>query len=66
MIKDSLRILKDFPILGTGNGTYQYIYAKYRTIYFFSKFPHSIFFQTLDELGILGGAAFIYMMVLLF
>ena len=66
MIKDSLRILKDYPVLGTGNGTYQYIYMKYRTIYFFSKFPHSIFFQTLDELGILGGAAFIYMMVLLF
>ncbi len=66
MIKDSLRILKDYPILGMGNGTYQYIYAKYRTIYFFSKFPHSIFFQTLDELGILGGTAFIYMMFLLF
>jgi len=66
MIRDSLKILKDYPVLGTGNGTYQYIYMKYRSIYSFSKFPHSIFFQTLDELGIFGGAAFIYMMVLLF
>lgn len=66
MLKDSLRILKDYPVLGTGNGTYQYVYAKYRTIYFFSKFPHSIFFQVLDELGILGGAAFIYMIFSLF
>jgi len=66
MIKDSLRILKDKPVLGTGNGTYQYVYAKYRTIYFFSKFPHSIFFQILDELGILGGAAFVYMIFSLF
>jgi len=66
MIKDSLRILKDKPVLGTGNGTYQYVYAKYRTIYFFSKFPHSIFFQILDELGIIGGAAFLYMIFSLF
>lgn len=66
MLKDSLRILKDYPILGTGNGTYQYVYAKYRTIYFFSKFPHSIFFQVLDELGVLGGAAFVYMIFNLF
>ncbi|MGB9693565.1 MAG: O-antigen ligase family protein, partial [Fervidobacterium sp.] len=66
MLKDSLRILKDYPVLGTGNGTYQYVYAKYRTIYFFSKFPHSIFFQVLDEIGILGGAAFIYVIFSLF
>ena len=66
MIKDSFRILKDKPVLGTGNGSYQYVYAKYRTIYFFSKFPHSIFFQILDELGILGGAAFLYMIFSLF
>jgi O-antigen ligase len=66
MIKDSLRILRDKPVLGTGNGSYQYVYAKYRTIYFFSKFPHSIFFQILDELGILGGAAFVYVIFSLF
>jgi O-antigen ligase len=66
MVKDSFHILKDKPVLGTGNGTYQYVYAKYRTIYFFSKFPHSIFFQILDELGILGGVAFVYMIFSLF
>lgn len=66
MLKDSLRILKDYPILGTGNGTYQYVYAKYRTVYFFSKFPHSIFFQVLDELGVLGAAAFVFMIFALF
>ena len=62
MIKDSFKILKAHPVLGTGNGTYQYVYAKYRSVYFFSRFPHSIFFQVLDELGIAGGAAFIYML----
>ncbi len=62
MIKDSLKILKEHPVFGTGNGTYQYVYAKYRSVYFFSRFPHSIFFQVLDELGLVGGAAFVYML----
>ncbi len=62
MLKDSLKILKAHPIFGTGNGTYQYVYMKYRSVYFFSKFPHSIFFQVLDELGIIGGIAFLYML----
>lgn len=66
MVKDSLNILKDYPVFGTGNGTYQYVYAKYRSIYFFSKFPHSIFFQVLDELGIAGAVAFVYMLFSLF
>jgi O-antigen ligase len=66
MIKDSLNILKAHPIFGIGNGTYQYVYAKYRSVYFFSKFPHSIFFQVLDEEGIVGGVAFIYMIGTLF
>ncbi len=66
MIKDSLNILKDYPIFGTGSGTYQYIYTKYRSIYFFSKFPHSIFFQILDEQGIVGGIVFLFLIGFLF
>jgi tetratricopeptide (TPR) repeat protein len=66
MLKDSLKILKDHPVFGTGNGTYQYVYMKYRSVYFFSKFPHSIFFQVLDELGLVGGAAFLYMLYKMF
>ena len=62
MLKDSLKILKEHPIFGTGNGTYQYVYMKYRSAYFFAKFPHSIFFQVLDETGIVGAAAFLYML----
>jgi O-Antigen ligase. len=29
MVKDAFKIVKDYPIFGTGLGTYQYIYAKY-------------------------------------
>ncbi len=65
MVKDSLKILKEHPLFGTGNGTFQYVYMKYRSAYYFSKFPHSIFFQVLDELGIVGGVSFVYLMFLL-
>ncbi|MBF0217419.1 MAG: O-antigen ligase family protein [Candidatus Omnitrophica bacterium] len=30
--KDSIGIMKDYPILGTGLGTFPYIYSKYRTL----------------------------------
>jgi len=66
MVKDAFKILKDYPIFGTGLGTYQYIYAKYRSIYFFSKFPHSILFQYLPEIGIVGAGIFIYLIISLF
>jgi len=66
MIKDAFKILRDYPIFGTGLGTYQYIYAKYRSIYFFSKFPHSILFQYLPEMGIVGAGIFIYLIISLF
>jgi len=66
MIKDAFKILRDYPVFGTGLGTYQYIYAKYRSIYFFSKFPHSILFQYLPEMGIVGAGIFIYLIISLF
>jgi O-antigen ligase/tetratricopeptide (TPR) repeat protein len=66
MIEDSLKILKARPIFGTGNGTYQYVYTIYRSIYFFSKFPHSILFQVLDETGIIGGIVLLYMIISMF
>jgi len=66
MIKDTLKILKDYPIFGTGLGTYQYIYFKYRSAFFFSKFPHSILFQYLPEIGIVGVGIFVYLIVSLF
>jgi O-antigen ligase len=30
--KDSVKIMKDYPLLGTGLGTFPYIYSKYRTL----------------------------------
>jgi len=50
----ALRIFKSHPIFGSGPGTYQFVYFKYRPTMIFSKFPHSSPFQILSEMGIVG------------
>ena len=59
MVRDSWAMLLHRPVLGTGAGTYQYVYTEFRSIPFYAKFPHSIVFEELVELGILGGTAFV-------
>jgi hypothetical protein len=59
MIRDSWAMLLRRPVLGTGAGTYQYVYTQFRSIPFYAKFPHSIVFEELVDMGILGGVAFL-------
>ena len=59
MIHDSWDIFLGRPVLGTGAGTYQYVYTQFRSIPFYAKFPHSIIFEELVDLGIIGGVAFL-------
>ena len=59
MIRDSWAMLLRRPVLGTGAGTYQYVYTQFRSIPFYAKFPHSILFEELVDMGILGGVAFL-------
>lgn len=54
LIYTALKIFKDHLFLGSGLGTYQFIYMKYRPTLFYSKFPHSTPFQFLSEGGIFG------------
>jgi hypothetical protein len=42
------------PLLGTGPGTFQYWWAKNGTIPGFVRNAHSLYFETLGELGIVG------------
>jgi len=54
--KDSLNIVKDFPILGSGLGTYENIFPKYKS---FSQqviylYTHNDYLQALTESGALG------------
>jgi O-antigen ligase len=62
MIRDAWHILSNRPVLGFGGGTYQYVYAQYRSILFYAKFPHSILFQVLTDMGVIGGAVFVAML----
>jgi O-antigen ligase len=54
--RDSLKMVKDFPLFGTGLGTFAHIYPKYKT--FLSDvtvmYPESDFLQVLVETGFLG------------
>jgi O-antigen ligase len=59
MIRDAWAMLLRRPVLGTGAGTYQYVYTQFRSIPFYAKFPHSIVFEELVDMGILGGIAFL-------
>lgn len=59
----SFNIFKDFPIFGTGFGTYQYIYMKYRPNLTYSKFPHSIPLQILSETGIIGFIVYVIFII---
>jgi len=59
MIHDAWAMLLHRPVLGTGAGTYQYVYTQFRSIPFYAKFPHSIVFQELVDMGFVGGIAFL-------
>jgi len=54
--KGTIKIIKDFPFLGTGFGTFVHIFPKYRlpeTKVFFS-YAHNDFLELLSEGGVLG------------
>jgi len=59
MIRDSWAMLLHRPVLGTGAGTYQYVYTQFRSIPFYAKFPHSIVLEELVDMGFVGGIAFL-------
>jgi len=63
--KDSLRIVKDFPLTGTGIGTYEHIYPKYKTITTQEKWEHAHndFIEVAVEMGIAGMLPVLYLIV---
>jgi hypothetical protein len=44
------------PLQGTGAGTFQYWWARNGTIYGFTAYAHSLYFESLGETGIVGAA----------
>ncbi|MFN3966719.1 MAG: O-antigen ligase family protein [Endomicrobiia bacterium] len=47
-------IIKENPVTGTGLGTFEYVYPKYRISKLGSMFAHSSFLQFTSETGIIG------------
>ena len=52
--KDSLKVVKDYPVIGAGGGAWSVLYEKYQNNPYISNQAHNYFLQLLDETGILG------------
>lgn len=53
---DTLNMFSDFPIFGTGFGTFQHIYRKYKTLddRFLYEHAHNDYLELLSDLGLIG------------
>jgi O-antigen ligase len=65
--KDSMRIVGDHPLLGSGLGTFADVYPQYRTFYLvkYVNAAHNDYVQLLVETGLLGFLAMIWSVILL-
>ena len=52
--KDGLKIIKDYPLLGTGGGGWETLYQSYQSSPYFTSLAHNYFIQLWIEVGILG------------
>jgi len=54
--KKTLEIARDFPVFGTGVGTFQYVFPRYRpaSVTAFYDYAHNDYIQILSETGIPG------------
>jgi len=52
--KDALKIIKDYPITGTGGGGWNALYHSYAPDLYWSTETHNYFFQTWVESGTIG------------
>jgi O-antigen ligase len=55
--RKTAEIVRDFPILGTGVGTFQFVFPRYReaTTTAFYDYTHSDYLQVVAEAGLVGG-----------
>jgi len=63
-LRGAAEIFRDHPLVGTGPGTFTYVYPQYqRDVRFYSRDPHNLFAQMAAESGIVGLGALIWLMV---
>lgn len=63
--KGTLRMIKEFPLLGTGIGTYACIYSVYQHGGIYSKHAHNTYLELFAETGVLGFALFLAIILLI-
>ena len=54
---NTLKVIKDFPVTGTGFGTFSSIFPKYRAYEWrgdFLRYAHCDYLQLISETGIMG------------
>jgi O-antigen ligase len=68
MLQGSLRIFRDYPVLGTGLGTLQEVFPRYDTIYdgLVVNHTHNDYAEALAEMGLVGGLCGFAFVILLF
>jgi O-antigen ligase len=66
--KDSWHMLMDFPLFGTGLGTFAHIYPRYKTVFTQATvlYPESDFLEILVETGIVGFGVLVWFFVSFF
>ncbi|MFQ5835630.1 MAG: O-antigen ligase family protein [bacterium] len=66
--RNTLKMIKDHPILGTGPGTFTIFYPQYRDsrIRIFMNATHNDYLQYGEEMGLFGLGSFVVLLVLFF
>lgn len=64
--KDSLKVFKDYPLIGAGGGAWAALYEKYQNNPYVSKQAHNFFLQYLIEVGIIGFLIYISLLAMVF
>ena len=66
--RNTLEMIKDYPILGSGPGTFNILYPKYRDprLRTFMNATHNDYLQYAEEMGLFGIGSFILLLVLFF
>lgn len=63
--KDAFKVIKDYPILGTGGGGWLALYQMYQSYLYWTTQAHNYFLQMWIEVGIVGLGLFIVSMLIL-
>jgi len=64
--KESVSIIEDFPVLGSGLNTYSVVARSYKVRGGGGEYPHNSFLQMAAETGIIGLISFIWMLTVMF